>query len=119
MKKIYFLIIIFGFSMSFSCSNNGSNKKKLNIKEKSPLNSTKEYSNFLSRIHKSSYEIDWYKILGTTSLKKHTIDFESINWEKEYWEQWNSKDFNFPDLEVIDQDNYMYLSVSVCPRDSK
>jgi len=72
-------------------------------------------NNFISRIHTSNDDVDWYTKLGKTTLEKHISDFKRINWETDYWDQYNSDQFNFPDLEVMDSDSLYYLSISVCP----
>ena len=70
---------------------------------------------FISRVHNSSDEIDWYRLLGPTNLEKHLSDFGNINWKDEYWTQEETNNFNFPFLEVIDFRKSIYLSISVCP----
>jgi len=70
---------------------------------------------FISRLHTPKEEIDWYRILGATSLNKHLTDFDAIEWEKEYWEEYKSGDDNNSFLEVMDTENNTYFSVSTFP----
>lgn len=68
MKKIVIIIILF---LSFiSC------KKRINEKNK--------VNEFISRLHTPEFDIDYYKMLGTTSLEKHIIDFQKINWKDDF-----------------------------------
>jgi len=79
------------------------------------VESMKIRQGFVSRIHKSTHQEDWFKLLGTSNLKKHIKDFENIDWDKEYWQQNKSNEYNNPDIEVIDEKNSIYLSISVVP----
>ncbi|MEH6537836.1 MAG: hypothetical protein V7719_15650 [Psychroserpens sp.] len=72
-------------------------------------------TNFVSRIHKTDYETDSYKVLGKTDYEKHLTDFNKINWSDEYWKEFRDLTFNFPDLEVLDDKNGKYLSISLAP----
>jgi hypothetical protein len=69
---------------------------------------------FTSRIHTTDLKTDWYRLLGETSLDKHLINFASIDWKNNYWQEDKAESFNFPDLEVLDQQSLKYLSISVC-----
>ena len=70
---------------------------------------------FISRIHTPDLETDFYRILGTTSLEKHSADFEKVDWKGDYKKEFNSMEFNMPDLEVLSKNDSKYLSVSVAP----
>ncbi|WP_321514930.1 hypothetical protein [Marinifilum fragile] len=72
-------------------------------------------NNFESRIHTTQHETDWYTRLGHTDLEKHINNFNSINWEKDFIDQFNNDNFNYPDLELFDRDSLFYMSVTVCP----
>lgn len=72
-------------------------------------------NNFISRLHTPSDSIDWYHVLGATTLDKHFEDFNSIDWETEFWKEVESDNFNFPDIEVMDTLNNLFLSVSTFP----
>jgi len=71
--------------------------------------------NFTSRIHTIDLKTDLFNPLGPTTLDKHLIDFNNINWKTEYWKEDKSETYNATDLEVLDVENSKYLSVSVCP----
>lgn len=77
-----------------------------------------DQENFSSRIYYSSVQkqetIDYVK----TDLRMHLKKFDSINWEYGFWQEFNSKRFEFPNLEVIDKDNSVYFTVTVFPNDS-
>ncbi|HBS86916.1 MAG: hypothetical protein A2W91_12860 [Bacteroidetes bacterium GWF2_38_335] len=103
MKKALILsILLFTF---FAC-------EFIKDKKESP---SKQSKGFISRIHKSSYETDWYKLLGETDFDKHTLDIKDIDWEKEYKEQTNKEQYNYPIIEVLDTINYIYLSITISP----
>lgn len=70
---------------------------------------------FIPRIHKTGFETDSFKLLGKTSFQKHTSDFERIDWEKDYWTEFKSGNFNMPDLEVLNKEDSKYLSISTSP----
>lgn len=72
-------------------------------------------NSLISRIHSSNDEIDYYNYLGKKTLKEHLDIFESINWENEYWIQDSLNEFNVPDLEIMNEEESRYLSISVCP----
>jgi hypothetical protein len=74
-----------------------------------------EKKGFISRIHLSNCDMDWYKLLGVTTFSKHVVDFNKIDWEKLYWDEWNSGEFNLPDLEAFDTINMLYLAISIAP----
>ncbi|MCG2432169.1 hypothetical protein [Aequorivita xiaoshiensis] len=78
-------------------------------------NTNEMKTDFISRIHKTDYETDSYKLLGKTDYKKHLTDFNQINWSDEYWKEYRDLTFNFPDLEVLDEKNGKYLSISMAP----
>lgn len=77
--------------------------------------STEMDAEFTSRIHTTDLEPDWYRPLGQTTFEQHLANFQSINWESEYWKGDSAETFNAPDLEVLDHKSSKYLSVSVCP----
>lgn len=97
MKKVFLILLL--FLITTSC-----NKKKK--------------SDFLSRIHTPNLEIDFYKPLGTTTLKKHIQDFEKIDWKKDFWTEFESNNFNNTDIEVLNKRDSRYLSISTAPRNS-
>ncbi|WP_220473642.1 hypothetical protein [Flagellimonas taeanensis] len=70
---------------------------------------------FVSRIHTTELETDLYQLLGKTSLEKHISDFNNVNWKSNYEKEFNSMDFNMPDLEVLSKNDSKYLSVSIAP----
>lgn len=70
---------------------------------------------FTSRIHSSEFETDLYKILGKTTLEKHTSDFESINWKNNFWNEFKYGSLNMTDLEVLSKNDSKYLSISTFP----
>lgn len=70
---------------------------------------------FISRVHTTDLKTDWYKPLGPTNLIKHLKDFKSIDWEREYWKEDSAKTYEASDLEVLDEENSKYFSISVCP----
>lgn len=70
---------------------------------------------FVSRIHTTELETDFYRLLGKTSLEKHISDFESVDWKNDYVKEFNSMNFNLPNLEVLNKTDSKYLSVSVAP----
>lgn len=77
--------------------------------------STETSAEFTSRIHTTDLDTDWYRPIGQTTLEQHLANFQSINWESEYWKGDSAETFNAPDLEVLDHKTSKYLSVSVCP----
>jgi len=89
----------------FSCKDNTDKKQTSNEMK----------TDFISRIHKTDYETDSYKLLGKTDYEKHIADFNKINWHDEYWKEYRDLTFNFPDLEVLDENNGKYLSISLAP----
>ncbi|WP_209406407.1 hypothetical protein [Pseudozobellia sp. WGM2] len=70
---------------------------------------------FVSRIHTTDLETDLYQLLGKTTLEKHISDFENVDWKADYKKEFNSMDFNMPDLEVLSKNDSKYLSVSIAP----
>jgi hypothetical protein len=105
MKKHLFWTLIFSIFL-ISC------------KEKKVENSNRQKNmenEFVSRIHTTDLETDFYNLLGKTSLKKHISDFEKVDWKGEYKKEFNSMEFNMPDLEVLSKNDSKYLSVSVAP----
>ena len=72
-------------------------------------------SEFISRVHTSELETDHYKLLGTTSLQKHIVDFHKINWKENYWNEFNSGSFNMTNLEVLNNSNTKYLTITTAP----
>ena len=70
---------------------------------------------FVSRIHTTDLETDLYRLLGKTSFQKHISDFDKIDWKGDYTKEFNSMNFNMPDLEVLSKNDSKYLSVSVAP----
>ena len=70
---------------------------------------------FKSRLHTPNEEIDWYHRLGKTNFEKHWKDFNSINWEKEFWEEYESGRHNYSFIEVMDSLHNTYFSVSTLP----
>jgi hypothetical protein len=105
MKKPLFWTLIFSIFI-FSC------------KEKKAENSNGQENmenDFVSRIHTTDLESDLYRLLGKTSLEKHISDFENVDWKGDYKKEFNSMEFNMPDLEVLSKNDSKYLSVSVAP----
>jgi hypothetical protein len=86
-------------------------------KEKKKENLSKKNMNveFISRIHTPEFETDEYKTLGTTTLEKHLSDFEKINWKKDFWNEFNSGNFNMSDLEVLSVNDSKYLTIMTAP----
>jgi len=70
---------------------------------------------FVSRIHTTNLETDLYRPLGKTSLEKHIKDFEDVDWKNDFIKEFNSMNFNLPDLEVLSKNDSKYLSVSIAP----
>ena len=70
---------------------------------------------FVSRIHTTELETDFYRLLGKTSLEKHVSDFENVDWKGDYKKEFNSMEFNMPDLEVLSKNDSKYLSISIAP----
>jgi hypothetical protein len=70
---------------------------------------------FESRLHTPNEEIDWYYKLGKTNFDKHWTDINSINWEKEFWEEYKSGRHNYSFLEVMDISHNTHFSVSTLP----
>ena len=103
MKKISAIIIL--ILTLISC------KEKTN-ENPSEKNMTNE---FISRIHTPELETDFYRILGMTSLEKHTADFQKINWKKDFWREYESGNFNMTDLEVFNRTDSKYLSIGTAP----
>ncbi|RIV44167.1 hypothetical protein D2V05_11815 [Flagellimonas pelagia] len=104
MKKHLFWILILA-TFVFSCKKNKSeNTNGHNMKNE-----------FVSRIHTTELETDLYQLLGKTSLEKHISDFNNVNWKSNYEKEFNSMDFNMPDLEVLSKNDSKYLSVSIAP----
>jgi len=89
----------------------------ISCKEKTNENpSGKNMTNeFISRIHTPDLETDFYRILGTTSLEKHTSDFQKIDWEEDFWTEYDSGNFNMSDLEVFNLADSKYLSIMTSP----
>lgn len=71
--------------------------------------------NFIARIHTSDFPMDLYKIIGKTSFDKHTSEFIKINWKENFWNEYNSENFNMTDLEVLNKRASRYLSISTSP----
>ena len=90
----------------------------ISCKEKTNENpSEKNMTNkFISRLHTPVLDTDFYRILGTTSLEKHTSDFQKINWKEEFWSEYNSGNFNMSDLEVFNVTDSKYLSIMTSPK---
>lgn len=85
-------------------------------KEADKLNNPQTMKNeFISRIHTTDMETDTYKLLGKTSFEKHISDFENIDWKAEYKKEFNSMNFNMPDIEVLSITDSKYLSISIAP----
>ena len=78
-------------------------------------NGQKMENEFVSRIHTTELETDFYRVLGKTSLEKHISDFEKVDWKNDYIKEFNSMNFNLPDLEVLSKNDSKYLSVSIAP----
>ncbi len=91
-------IIILLIGVLVSCTDN-------NIKKDS----------FTFRVHKSSLEIDHYELIGEITKENFIREFEKINWDKEYLAQINEIDYNVPSIEVMDNLNFKYLSISIGP----
>jgi hypothetical protein len=91
--------------MAFSCKDKNAEKP----------NGNKMENEFVSRIHTTDLETDLYQLLGKTSLEKHISDFENVDWKADYKKEFNSMDFNMPDLEVLSKNDSKYLSVSIAP----
>ena len=103
MKKTFTIIIL--ALIIISCKE----KKKEN------LNRENISIEFISRIHTPEFETDQYKLLGTTTLEKHISNFEKINWKKDFWNEFNSGNFNMSDLEVLSIKDSKYLSIMTAP----
>jgi hypothetical protein len=86
---------------------------KKNLTDKSNMEIAS--NGFSSRIHTPEMETDVYKLLGTTSYEKHLKDFESVDWKKDYWNEYRSNSFNMTDLEVFSENDSRYLSISTSP----
>ncbi len=108
---LLFFLLLFAL---FSC--NSINNKQADSKKEPAGHDSKQYNGFISRIHKSNLETDWYKLLGTTGFDKHILDIKNIDWKKKYLEQTNNETYNYPVIEVLDTINYIYLSVTVSPK---
>ncbi|WP_321514926.1 hypothetical protein [Marinifilum fragile] len=91
--KIYFFIFLIPI---ISCNINSKNE-------------------FTSRLHTPAEKIDWYKKLGPTTKEKHFNDFEAIDWENDYWDQFNTGQENNTFLEVMDEKNNTFIDVSTFP----
>ena len=91
--------------MAFSCKDKNAEKP----------NENKMENEFVSRIHTTDLETDLYQLLGKTTLEKHISDFENVDWKADYKKEFNSMDFNMPDLEVLSKNDSKYLSVSIAP----
>ena len=89
----------------------------ISCKEKTNENPSEKNmtSEFISRIHTPELETDFYKILGTTSLEKHTADFQKIDWKKDFWSEYESGNFNMSNLEVFNVTDSKYLSIGTAP----
>jgi hypothetical protein len=105
MKKPLFWILILSIFM-FSCKQR---------KAENPNGQENMENQFVSRIHTTDLETNLYRFLGKTSLEKHILDFENVDWKGDYKEEFNSMGFNMPDLEVLSSNDSKYLSVSVAP----
>jgi hypothetical protein len=70
---------------------------------------------FISRLHTPDFDTDYYKILGKTSLEKHVSDFHKINWEEDFWGEYDSGNFNMSDLEVFNVNDLKYLAIRTAP----
>ena len=73
---------------------------------------------FVSRLHTPNEEINWFRILGPTTLERHLADFDVIEWEKEFWEEYKSERDNNSFLEVFDSLHNTHLSVSTFPNEN-
>ncbi|PQB05785.1 hypothetical protein BST85_13435 [Aureitalea marina] len=91
--------------MALSCKDKNAEKPNRNKME----------NEFVSRIHTTDLETDLYQLLGKTSLEKHISDFENVDWKADYKKEFNSMNFNMPDLEVLSKNDSKYLSVSIAP----
>ncbi|MFH4968754.1 hypothetical protein V8G61_11180 [Gaetbulibacter sp. M240] len=104
MKKHLFWTLILA-TFVFSCKENKSEN----------TNGHNMENEFVSRIHTTELEADLYQLLGKTSFEKHISDFEKVDWNSDYEKEFNSMDFNMPDLEVLSKNDSKYLSVSISP----
>lgn len=75
----------------------------------------KTIGTFNSRLHTPNEEVDWYRVLGETDIKKHFDDFDAISWEETFFKEYESDNHNYPNIEVADSLFNIYLSVSVFP----
>jgi len=75
----------------------------------------KDKHEFYGRIYDSTCQDYKPKDLGLITLEGYLTIFDNEKWSYNYWEEFNSKNYRFTDLEVLDKNNSMYLTISVCP----
>ena len=98
--KIFVIFILLVF---VSCNNKNEKEKNSHI------------DNFTYRIHTTDLETDYYKLKGKTTKENFIKEFKNIEWIKEYQKFSNNEEFNFPDIEIMDNLNGKYLSISIAP----
>ena len=67
------------------------------------------------RSHTSAMKIDWYELKGKISHEAFIQQFQEVDWEKDFWTEYNNDTFNNHSIEAFNKDSMTYFGISVCP----